>query len=103
VNLGLDLRGGAHLLAEVQVADVYADRMDALWPEVRDALRDEREAWARAPRAVGAGRIAGAHLEPGHGGGDRGRAGLARPIATLTGVGARYRRERARATRSPSP
>jgi len=42
VNLGLDLRGGAHLLAEVQVADVYADRMDALWPEVRDALRDER-------------------------------------------------------------
>jgi preprotein translocase subunit SecD len=42
VNLGLDLRGGAHLLAEVQVSDVYADRMDALWPEVRDALRDER-------------------------------------------------------------
>ncbi|MGY6635404.1 MAG: protein translocase subunit SecD [Alkalilacustris sp.] len=42
VNLGLDLRGGAHLLAEVQVADVYANRIDALWPEVRDALRDER-------------------------------------------------------------
>ncbi len=42
VNLGLDLRGGAHLLAEVQVADVYADRMDGYWPEVRDALRDER-------------------------------------------------------------
>ena len=42
VNLGLDLRGGAHLLAEVQVADVYADRIDGFWPEVRDALRDER-------------------------------------------------------------
>ena len=42
VNLGLDLRGGAHLLAEVKVADVYAARMDALWPEVRDALRPER-------------------------------------------------------------
>jgi preprotein translocase subunit SecD len=42
VNLGLDLRGGAHLLAEVQVEDVYADRMDGLWPDVRDALRDER-------------------------------------------------------------
>ncbi len=42
VNLGLDLRGGAHLLAEVEVEDVYADRMDAFWPEVRDALRDER-------------------------------------------------------------
>ncbi|MEP5732379.1 MAG: protein translocase subunit SecD [Sulfitobacter sp.] len=39
VNLGLDLRGGAHLLAEVRVEDVYAARMEAQWPEVRDALR----------------------------------------------------------------
>ena len=30
VNLGLDLRGGAHLLAEVHVSDVYTDRMDAM-------------------------------------------------------------------------
>ena len=30
VNLGLDLRGGAHLLAEVRVADVYADRLDGM-------------------------------------------------------------------------
>ncbi len=43
VNLGLDLRGGAHLLAEVRVEDVYAHRMDALWPEVRDVLRDKRD------------------------------------------------------------
>lgn len=42
INLGLDLRGGAHLLAEVRVTDVYADRIDALWPEVRDLLRAER-------------------------------------------------------------
>lgn len=42
VNLGLDLRGGAHLLAEVQVEDVYAARMKALWPELRDVLRAER-------------------------------------------------------------
>ncbi|MEO0864611.1 MAG: protein translocase subunit SecD, partial [Pseudomonadota bacterium] len=42
VNLGLDLRGGAHLLAEVQVEDVYASRMEASWPEIRDALRPER-------------------------------------------------------------
>ena len=42
VNLGLDLRGGAHLLAEVQVADVYAQRMTALWPDVRDVIRPER-------------------------------------------------------------
>ncbi|AXI47256.1 protein translocase subunit SecD [Sulfitobacter sp. SK012] len=39
VNLGLDLRGGAHLLAEVELADVYATRMEAMWPEVRDSLR----------------------------------------------------------------
>ncbi len=43
VNLGLDLRGGAQLLAEVHVEDVYAQRMDSLWPEVRDALRAERD------------------------------------------------------------
>ncbi|MGB3555055.1 MAG: protein translocase subunit SecD, partial [Jannaschia sp.] len=43
VNLGLDLRGGAHLLAEVQLGDVYAGRIDGYWPEVRDALRDLRD------------------------------------------------------------
>lgn len=42
VNLGLDLRGGAHLLAEVRVQDVYETRIKALWPELRDALRPER-------------------------------------------------------------
>lgn len=42
VNLGLDLRGGAHLLAEVQVEQVYNARMQAFWPEVRNALRAER-------------------------------------------------------------
>jgi len=43
VNLGLDLRGGAHLLAEVRVEDVYVQRMDSLWPGVRDALREARD------------------------------------------------------------
>ena len=43
VNLGLDLRGGAHLLAEVRVADVYKARVDGMWPGVRDALRDIRD------------------------------------------------------------
>ncbi|WP_134680004.1 protein translocase subunit SecD [Paracoccus ravus] len=42
VNLGLDLRGGAHLLGEVHVADVYKARMDSLWPELRDALVAQR-------------------------------------------------------------
>jgi preprotein translocase subunit SecD len=42
VNLGLDLRGGAHLLAEVRVADVYESRLQGMWPDVRDLLRDQR-------------------------------------------------------------
>jgi len=42
VNLGLDLRGGAHLLAEVRVEEVHKTRLEALWPEVRDVLREER-------------------------------------------------------------
>jgi len=44
LNLGLDLRGGAHLLVEVQVEDVYAERLQGFWPEVRDALREVRDA-----------------------------------------------------------
>lgn len=43
VALGLDLRGGAHLLAEVHVEDVHAARMEVLWPKVRDALRALRD------------------------------------------------------------
>lgn len=42
VNLGLDLRGGAHLLAEVHLAEVYKARMNALWPEARKVLAGER-------------------------------------------------------------
>ena len=40
VNLGLDLRGGAHLLVEVNVEDVVAERMQSLRSEAREALRD---------------------------------------------------------------
>jgi len=90
VNLGLDLRGGVHLLAEVQTEDVYETRMDALWPEVRDALRDERatvgtirrqpsepdEIKVRISEPAGMARA----LEV--------VRGLARPIQTLSGVGA---------------
>ena len=43
VNLGLDLRGGAHLLGQVHVEDVYKARMDGLWPQLRDALVTERD------------------------------------------------------------
>lgn len=41
IHLGLDLRGGAHLLAEVDVPGAMEQRLAALWPSLRDALRDE--------------------------------------------------------------
>ncbi|MEM9144637.1 MAG: protein translocase subunit SecD [Pseudomonadota bacterium] len=40
VSLGLDLRGGAHLLVEVQIAEVVAERMQNLRDDVRRVLRD---------------------------------------------------------------
>jgi len=43
VNLGLDLRGGAHVLVEVALEDVQADRMESLWPVLRDQLRALRD------------------------------------------------------------
>ena len=43
INLGLDLRGGAHVLVQVETADVYGERMEGLWPVLRDTLRDLRD------------------------------------------------------------
>lgn len=43
VNLGLDLRGGAHLLVEVKVEDVHASFLEGFWPSVRDVLAAERD------------------------------------------------------------
>ncbi len=90
VNLGLDLRGGAHLLAEVKVEDVYESRMQAMWPEIRDTLRPERatigtirlqpsdpqEIRVKISQPEGMPRALEVVRE------------LARPIQTLTGVGA---------------
>jgi len=89
VNLGLDLRGGAHLLAEVHVSDVYADRMDGLWPEVRDVLRDLRDSVGTIRRIDGTTGELHVRIE---------RPGamaeavaavreLAQPVVTITGVG----------------
>jgi preprotein translocase subunit SecD len=89
VNLGLDLRGGAHLMAEVKVADVYVARMQSMWPEIRDLLRPERAT------------IGTIRLQPSPGDELRIRIsqpegmetalkivrGIARPIQSLTGVG----------------
>lgn len=89
VNLGLDLRGGAHLLAEVQVADVYKDRIDGLWPEVRDALRLERDAVGNVRREASEPGVLKVKI-----GNPANMAqavelvrALAQPVVTLTGVG----------------
>ncbi|MGC3939472.1 protein translocase subunit SecD [Roseobacter sp. EG26] len=90
VNLGLDLRGGAHLLAEVQVEDVYEARMQASWPELRRALAQERATIGtirRQPSDDDELRIRISQPE------NMAQAleivrGLARPVQTLTGVGA---------------
>ena len=89
VNLGLDLRGGAHLLAEVRVEDVYSDRMNALWPEVRDVLRDRRAQVGTVRRQDGdPGELTVRIAKP------EAMAtalaavrDLARPVVSLTGVG----------------
>jgi len=43
VNLGLDLRGGAHLLVEVELSEVHGSYLEGFWPEVRDTLAAERD------------------------------------------------------------
>ncbi len=90
VNLGLDLRGGAHLLAEVKVQDVYESRMDAMWPEIRDALRDERATVGTIRRQDSAPDEIRVRISQPEG---MARAlevvrGLARQVQTLSGVGA---------------
>lgn len=87
--LGLDLRGGAHLLGRVKLDEVYKARLDALWPEVRDRLRDIRDQVGpvrRAPSPDDVLRVTISNPE----GMDAALAavqGLADPVVTLTGVG----------------
>lgn len=90
VNLGLDLRGGAHLLAEVKVEEVYTTRLDGMWEEIKNALRKERTTIGTIRLQDGAFdelRIRISKPE------QIARAveiveGLARPTLSLTGVGA---------------
>jgi preprotein translocase subunit SecD len=89
VNLGLDLRGGAHLLAQVQVEEVYDRRIDAMWPDVRDVLAAERDVVGFVTREENAPsgqlhvRISNTEAMP------RALAlvrGLAQPVVSLTGA-----------------
>ncbi|MEI2686086.1 MAG: protein translocase subunit SecD [Cypionkella sp.] len=89
VNLGLDLRGGAHLLAEVKVEDVYAQRIDGMWPEVRDALRDVRDqvgAVRRQPSVPDVLRVAIGNPDGMAVAMEKVKA-LAQPVISLTGIG----------------
>ena len=89
VNLGLDLRGGAHLLGEVHVAEVYKSRMNALWPELREALAKERDVIGAVRRVPGPeDRLTVEIGEPAQ----MARAveiarSLATPVASLSGAG----------------
>ncbi|MBV0893170.1 protein translocase subunit SecD [Paracoccus sp. Z118] len=89
VNLGLDLRGGAHLLGEVKVEEVYRTRMNALWPDLRDALAAERDVIGAVRRVPGPQDEL--HVEIGNPD-QMTRAvqiarGLATPVVTLSGAG----------------
>ncbi|KPU83298.1 preprotein translocase subunit SecD [Marinosulfonomonas sp. PRT-SC04] len=91
VNLGLDLRGGAHLLAEVQVSDVYEARVKGMWPTVRDVLRPERDvvgAVRRLPSPVDELRVRIANPEGMERALELVRA-LAQPVTSLAGVGSK--------------
>ncbi|WP_247742682.1 protein translocase subunit SecD [Shimia sp. R9_1] len=90
VNLGLDLRGGAHLLAEVKVQDVYESRMKAMWPEVRDLLRGERATIGTIrlqPSPVDELRVKISKPEAIQEAATLVR-GLSRPVTSITGAGA---------------
>jgi preprotein translocase subunit SecD len=89
VNLGLDLRGGAHLLAEVQTADVYKTRMNVMWPEVRRALGDIRADVGGVRRVPGPPDQLTVQIEKPEGLAKATDAlkALARPVVTLAGAG----------------
>lgn len=47
VNLGLDLRGGAHLLYDVKVDVVFKERADSMVQDLRTSLRKEKIGYSR--------------------------------------------------------
>ncbi|MGD9869157.1 MAG: protein translocase subunit SecD, partial [Hyphomicrobiales bacterium] len=56
INLGLDLRGGAHLLYQMDEKDLVADWLKNLRGDVRDALRDAKVGYTGGVRSNAADR-----------------------------------------------
>ncbi|WP_040482816.1 protein translocase subunit SecD [Yoonia vestfoldensis] len=90
VNLGLDLRGGAHLLVEVAVQDVHASFLEGFWPQVRDVLAAERDVVGFVTREEGPASELRVRISDAAG---AARAfelvrGLGRPVTSFTGAAA---------------
>jgi len=88
VNLGLDLRGGAHLLVEVAVEDVHEAFLEGFWPQVRDVLAAERDTVGFVTREEGVPSELRVRISETAG---ANRAfelvrGLGRPVSTFTGA-----------------
>ena len=90
VNLGLDLRGGAHLLVEVSVQDVHAAFLEGFWPQVRDVLAAERNVVGFVTREEGPASELRVRISDAAGA-DRAFElvrGLGRPVTSFTGAAA---------------
>ncbi|MFN3661729.1 protein translocase subunit SecD [Yoonia sp.] len=88
VNLGLDLRGGAHLLVEVAVEDVHEAFLEGFWPQVRDVLAAERDTVGFVTREEGVPNQLRVRISEA-GGANRAFElvrGLGRPVSTFTGA-----------------
>ena len=90
INLGLDLRGGAHLLAEVDVEAAARQRLAGLWPVLRDQLRETGGAGLRLSRVPTAEallriRLSDASVLPQA---EQQAAALATTVTTATGLAA---------------
>lgn len=77
VNLGLDLRGGSHLLLEVDTSAVLRERLEAVVEGAREELRKERIGYTNL--GIAGGNVVGLRLR------DAGQAGRARELLIKLG------------------
>ena len=91
VNLGLDLRGGAYVLVEVETQQVHAERLEGLWPDLRDKLRDLRAQVGPVRRLEGGPDALRVRIGDASGMDQALQAvvDVSRPVFSLTGAGSR--------------